>query len=55
MDFSKLKSKLIETKNKAVDKSAEFLSNSSFTIKSIEELKKIIEKSKKTNFTNKET
>lgn len=55
MDFSKIKSKLIETKNKAVDKSAKFLWNSSFTIKTSEELKKIIEKSKKTSFTNKET
>jgi hypothetical protein len=55
MDFNNIKSKLINTKNKAIDKSAELLSNSPFTIRTIEELKKIIEKSKKTTFTNKET
>ena len=55
MDFSKIKSKLIETKNKAVDKSAEFLWNSAFTIKTLESLNEIIKKSKKTTFTNKET
>lgn len=55
MDFSKIKSKIIETKNKAVDKSAEFLWNSSFTIKTLESLKETIKKSKKTTFTNKET
>ncbi|MDD3793254.1 MAG: hypothetical protein PHI37_00375 [Candidatus Gracilibacteria bacterium] len=55
MDFNKIKSKIIETKNKAVIKSADLLSNSLFTIKTNEELKKTIEKSKKTIFTNKET
>ncbi|NVP17971.1 hypothetical protein HUU51_04610 [Candidatus Gracilibacteria bacterium] len=55
MDFSKIKSKIIETKNKAVVKSAELLGNSSFTIKTLEELNESIKKSKKTTFTNKET
>lgn len=55
MDFSKIKSKIIETKNKAVVKSAELLWNSSFTIKTLEELNESIKKSKKTTFTNKET
>lgn len=55
MDFAKLKSKLIETKNKAVDSSAKFLWNSMFTIKNIDELNNAISKSKQTSFTNKET
>lgn len=55
MDFAKLKSKLIETKNKAVESSAKALWNSMFTIKNIEELNKAISKSKETSFTNKET
>lgn len=55
MDLSKIKSKIIETKNKAVVKSAELLWNSSFTIKTLEELNESIKKSKKTTFTNKET
>ena len=55
MDFAKLKSKLIETKNKAVEWSAKALWNSMFTIKNIDELNKTISKSKETSFTNKET
>ena len=55
MDFAKLKSKLIETKNKTVESSAKALWNSMFTIKNIEELNKTISKSKQTSFTNKET
>ncbi|MDD2908115.1 MAG: hypothetical protein PHH98_05780 [Candidatus Gracilibacteria bacterium] len=55
MDFKKFKNKLIETKNKAIDYSAEKLGESMFTIKNIEELNAIIGKSKTTMFTNKET
>ena len=55
MDFNKLKNKLIESKNKAVEKSAEILWNSIFTIKDLEWLKEIIEKSWKTVFTDKKT
>ncbi len=55
MDFTMLKSKLIETKNKAIDSSANFLWSSVFTIKNMDELNNIISKSKQTSFTNKET
>lgn len=55
MDFSKIKNKFIETKNKAVDFSANKLWNSIFTIKNIEELNNAIGKSKNINYTNKET
>lgn len=55
MDFQTIKNKLIETKNKAIDYSAEKLSNSMFTIQNKKELDKIILKSKTTSFTNIET
>lgn len=55
MDFQAIKNKVIETKNKAIDYSAEKLSTSMFTIKNIEELNNTISKSKETSFTNKET
>lgn len=55
MDFQIIKNKLIETKNKAIDYSAEKLSNSMFTIQNKKELDKIILKSKTTSFTNIET
>lgn len=55
MDFQSLKNKIVKTKNKAIDFSAEKLWNSMFTIKNIEELNEVISKSKRTKFTNKET
>ncbi|NCO31770.1 hypothetical protein GW891_03010 [bacterium] len=55
MDSQAIKNKLIETKNKAIDYSAEKLSTSMFTIKNKDELNETILKSKKTSFTNKET
>lgn len=55
MDFQALKNKIIESKNKAIDFSAEKLWNSIFTVKNIDELNNIIQKSKETSFTNQET
>lgn len=55
MDFQTIKNKLIETKNKAINYSAEKLSTSMFTIQTKNELNKTISKSKTTSFTNNET
>ncbi len=55
MDFKKLKEKALEIKEKAINYSAKKLTDSSLTISKKEELNKIIEKSIKTSFKNKET
>jgi hypothetical protein len=55
MDFKKLKEKALEHTNKAIKYSATKLSESSLTIRTKEDLNKIIEKSKTTKFKNKET
>lgn len=62
MDFNEIKKKALELKKKAEEKtkdaieySSKKLAESSFTISKKEDLDKIIEKSKTTEFTNKET
>lgn len=55
MDFKKIKEKLNEQTQKAVDYGAKKLTESSLTISKKEELEKLIKKSATTSFKNKET
>ena len=55
MDFKELKKKALEKTQKAIDYSANKLTNSSFTINKKEDLEKLIKKSVTTTFKNKET
>ena len=55
MDFKALKQKVIKFKDDTVSSAAKKLAESGLVIKTKEDLDKLIEKSKNTSFTNKET